>query len=100
MERCAVDTISQPGGSRTIIEDMAQVRVTPVTQHLRPRHHQRPVRLPPDIVRLAILRPVSLEERRPAGTRVKLVFAGEERSVTADTVIQPCHIESVNKSKE
>ena len=88
MKGSTVDTISQPGGSWTIIKDVTQVGVTPATQHLRPAHHQRPVRLPPDVVRL-LLRPVSLEEGGPAGAGVKLIFAGEERDVAADTVIHP-----------
>ena len=62
MKRSTVNTISEPGGSWAIIKDMTQVSVTPATQHLRSAHHQRPVRLPPDIVRLPLLRPVSLEE--------------------------------------
>ena len=91
VKRSTVNTISQSSWSWTVIKDVTKVGVTAAAQHLRSAHHQRPVRLPPDVVRL-VLRPVSLEEGRPAGAGVKLVFAGEERDVAADTVIHPWQI--------
>ena len=40
VQRNGVNAVPQSGGVGTVIEDMAQVRITPGAQHFRPAHEQ------------------------------------------------------------
>ena len=64
---------------------MAKVGVAAGAENLRPRHPQRPVRLPRDVVLAARVRGlVRVVEAGPARARVELAAAGEEVRVAAD----------------
>ena len=66
---------------------MTQVSIAAGAEHLSPRHPERVVRLPRDVV--PSLRLLRVKETRPSRARVKLGLCGEELGAAADAGVHP-----------
>jgi hypothetical protein len=90
-ERERVGAVAKPRRSRSILEDVAEVRATARAADLRPDHAVAPIDLGGDPVRVQ-----RLEEARPAAAGLELRCRGEQRGTTRSAVVGPILVPETN----
>ena len=82
-QRRAIDTVTQSGRQRPIVEDVPQVATTPAALHFGARHKITAVGCRPD----GVLE--RREEARPPGATFELVIGHEERLLASRAPERP-----------